>query len=352
LLLNGGLEIPNRKIQKVNVKRALATIALVLVIAGGLAAVLLREDLGRIYNAIISADLKFIFFAVGLYFFEVLFWADRWRVALMAAGHTVSFWRVYVISHSGMFFSNITPISKSGGEPFRAYFLNKTQKVPYSTGFAAILAEGILTIPIFLGLLLAGMMLWVYLQSPPLWVSAAILVTIICLLVAFLPLAYALIKRKATSGGIFKIIRWISKRLGRKTSDEQIMRPIKRFFERTRVVLRDKKKAVTISTIALLLNLVSMMRIWIILFAFGWNASLVAPLLAVTVPLLAGVIPFLPGGLVLVEASMVGVFMACGIPLTIAISATLIERAISYILSTIVGAAAVSYLGIKLWKSK
>jgi len=337
------------------VKRALATVVLVLAIAGGLAAVLLREDLGGIYNAIISADLKLVFLAVGMYFFEVLFWADRWRVALMAAGYTIGFRRLYLIANSGMFFNNITPISKSGGEPFRAYFIKKIQKVPYPTGFATILAEGILSIPVFLGLLLAGMVLWIYLQSPPLWASAAILVTIICLLVAFLPIAYALIKRKAASGGIFKIIKWISKRLGRRTSEKEIMRPIRKFYASTQIVLHDKKKAVTISAIALLLNLMSMMRIWLILFALsppGETVSLAAPLLAVTVPLLAGIIPFLPGGLVLIEASMVGVFVACGIPLTIAISATLIERAISYVLSTVVGAAATSYLGIKVWKNK
>ena len=333
-------------------KKALATVVLVLAIAGGLAAVLLREDLGGIYNAIISADLKLVLLAVGMYFFEVLFWADRWRVALMAAGYTISFPRLYLIANSGMFFNNITPISKSGGEPFRAYFIKKIQKVPYPTGFATILAEGILSIPVFLGLLLAGMALWIYLQFPPLWVDAAILGTIICLLVAFLPIAYALIKRKTASGGIFKIIRWISKRLGRKTSEKEIMRPIRKFYASTQIVLHDKKKAVTISTIALLLNLVSMMRIWLILFALHWNAPLAAPLLAVTVPLLAGIIPFLPGGLVLVEASMFGVFLACGATPEIAFSATLIERAISYVLSTVVGAVATSYLGIKVWKNK
>ena len=322
-------------------------------VAGGLVAVLLREDLDGIYNTIISADLKLVLLAVGLYFFEVFFWADRWRMALMAAGHTIGFWRLYVIAHSGMFFSNITPISKSGGEPFRAYFIKKTQKVPYSTGFATILAEEILSIIPFLGLLLVSIVLLIYLLSPPLWVSAAILGTIICLLVAFVPLTYTMVKRKTASGGIFKVIRWISKRLGRKTSEKRIMRPIKKFYDSTQIVLHDKKKAVTISIIALLLNLVSMVRIWIILFALGWNSSLVAPLLAVTIPTVAGIIPFLPGGLVLVEASMVGVFVACGIPLIpIAISATLLERAISYVLSTIVGAAAVSYLGIKVWKKK
>jgi len=346
-----GVEIPNRKIQKINVKRALATIVLVLALAGGLAAILLREDLGKIYDAIISADLRLVGIAVGLYFFEVLFWADRWRVALMAAGYNLSFRRSYVIAHSGMFFSNITPFSKSFGEPFRAYLIKKIQKVPYSAGFATILAEGILTLPTFFGLLLAGMVFWIRLQSPPLWVSAVILGTISCLLIVFVPLAYALIKRKTASGGIFRVIRWVYRRLGRKTSDKKIMDPIKRFYASTRIVLHDRKKAVIISVIALLLNLVSLMRIWIILFAFGQNVSLAAPLLAITIPLLAGAIPFLPGGLVLVEASMVGVFVACGIPLTIAVSATLVERSISYLLSTIVGAAATSYLGIKMWKT-
>ena len=329
-------------------KRAATIIIFVVVVAGGLAAVLLRENLSKIYDAIASANLWLLLLAVGMYFFEVVLWADRWRVALMAAGHTVGFWRLYLISHSGMFFTNITPISKSGGEPFRAYVIKKTQKVPYSTGFSTILAESILSVPAFFGLLLAGVALWIYSQSPPLWASVAILVMIICLLLAFLLLAYALIKRKVALGGVFRIVRWFSKRLGRKTSDEKIMKPIKKFYASTRIVLHDKRKAMAISVIALLLNLVSVMRIWLILFALGWHAPLAAPLLAVTVPLLAGIIPFLPGGLVLVEASMIGVFMACGIPFTIAISATLIERAISYILSTIVGAAAVSYLGASI----
>jgi uncharacterized protein (TIRG00374 family) len=348
-----GVEIPNRKIQKINVKRALVTIVLVLAVAGGLAAILLREDLDTIYDKLISADLRLVGIAVGLYFFEVLFWAYRWRVALMAAGYNLSFRRSYVIAHSGMFFSNITPFSKSLGEPFRAYLIKKIQKVPYSTGFATIFAEGILTIPTFLGFLLAGMVFLIRLQSPPILVSAVILGTIICLLVAFVPLAYSLVKRKVASGGIFRIMRWISRRLGRKTSDKKIMEPIKRFYASTRIVLHDRKKAVTISIISLLLNLVSMIRIWIILFAFphSVNPPLAAPLLAVTIPLLVGIIPFLPGGLVLVEASMVGVFVACGISWQIAVSATLVERSISYLLSTIVGAGATSYLGIKMWKT-
>ena len=72
-------------------------------------------------------------------------------------------------------------------------------------------------------------------------------------------------------------------------------------------------------------------------------------MLAMTLPSIAGLVPFLPGGLGTVDATMVSVFLLFGVPLEIAISATLIERAISLVLSTLVGACALSYLGIKVW---
>jgi len=74
-------------------------------------------------------------------------------------------------------------------------------------------------------------------------------------------------------------------------------------------------------------------------------------MLASTLPSIAGWVPLLPGGLGLVDATFVSVFTLFGFPLSIAIAATLIERAISYVFSTIVGAGALSYLGIKVWKT-
>jgi len=347
----GGLEISKRKTQKVNVRRALATVALVLVIVGGIAAALFRENLGEIYKAIVFADLKLVFLAVGLYFLEVLFWADRWRMALAAAGYTVGLKSLYLISHGGMFFSNITPISKSGGEPFRAYFIKKTQKIPYPTGFATILAEGLLTIPVVFGVLLAGAVLWLHMQSPPIWLVVAVIGVLVFMLVALPALAYRLIKRKTASKSIFRMIRGVTGLFGRKTDEKKIARSLNRFYASTQMVMRDKRKAAAISAIALSLYLMSIVRIWVILFALGWQAPPAAPLLAATAPLLAGLIPFLPGGLLIIEASMTAVFIACGIPLIIAISATLVERAISYVLSTLAGAVAVSYLGVKIWKA-
>jgi uncharacterized protein (TIRG00374 family) len=71
-------------------------------------------------------------------------------------------------------------------------------------------------------------------------------------------------------------------------------------------------------------------------------------LIAASLPTIAGLIPFLPGGLVIVEGSFISIFALFGVPLNLAMAATLIERGISFVLSTMVGAGVFSYLGVKM----
>jgi uncharacterized membrane protein YbhN (UPF0104 family) len=52
--------------------------------------------------------------------------------------------------------------------------------------------------------------------------------------------------------------------------------------------------------------------------------------------------------LVLVEGSLISVLALLGVPLDVAMAATLIERGITFVLSTIVGAGVFSYLGVKM----
>jgi uncharacterized protein (TIRG00374 family) len=58
-------------------------------------------------------------------------------------------------------------------------------------------------------------------------------------------------------------------------------------------------------------------------------------------------IPLLPGGLVTVDAAYLSIFSLFDIPISVGVSAVLIERAISYVMGTIAGSVALSYLGVK-----
>jgi uncharacterized protein (TIRG00374 family) len=159
-------------------------------------------------------------------------------------------------------------------------------------------------------------------------------------------LGYRFVEKKMGRKLIPKIIKKLTGRKG----ELQIVKSLRRFYKSAGVVLKDRKRAVLISTIAFLLNLMSVCRVWVILLALGVRSSFLVPLLAVTVPVIAGILPLLPGGLVAVEATMTAVFLWCGLPLPLAVSATLIERGISYVLSTLAGALAASYLGLRSWK--
>jgi uncharacterized protein (TIRG00374 family) len=71
-------------------------------------------------------------------------------------------------------------------------------------------------------------------------------------------------------------------------------------------------------------------------------------LISSSFPVIVGLIPFLPGGLVLIEGSFVSVFASFSVPLNLGMAATLIERGISFVLISMVGAGAFSYLGVKM----
>lgn len=312
-------------------------------VIGGLLWALGKENLSEIYHAITSANRVLVLLAAGLYFFEVAFWACRWKIALQAVGHDVGLGSLYLISHAGMFFTNITPTSKTGGEPFRAYFANKHHGIPYSVGFASIMGEGILSIPPYLLLLLVGLAL--RMRTSPLLVTAGVLGATACFFGGLTLLGYKFVEKRMGRKLIPKIIKRLTGR-----GELQIVKSLRRFYKSASVVLKDKRRAILISIIAFLLNLMSVCRVWIILLALGVRSSFVTPLLAVTVPIIAGILPLLPGGLVAVEATMTAVLVWCGLPLPLAVSTTLIERGISYVLSTLAGALAASYLGLRSWK--
>ncbi|MCQ8898663.1 MAG: flippase-like domain-containing protein, partial [Hadesarchaea archaeon] len=98
---------------------------------------------------------------------------------------------------------------------------------------------------------------------------------------------------------------------------------------------------------SLLIWTTDLLRLSLIFLALGYHPSLPMLLLATTLPTLAGLVPFLPGGLVLVEATMISVFTFFGVPFLTALLATLLERAISLVMSTVVGAGVLSYLGLR-----
>ncbi len=333
--------------KKILVSLVILAIALVTIL------VLLRENLAGMALALSRANYVLVAAALGLYLFSVLLWATRWRVSLSALGYQRRVRDLYLVIFSGIFITNITPFTYAGGDPLaRGYVLNKTQKVPYSMGFATIMVELMLDLPIFFSLLIIGLLMSVYATSTSvmLIIIGGWLAAVVVLLSAF---SYILSRRV----GLNRIKGLVTRALRifrRQTKKSAIASSINDFYRGGHAILGRWRIAARVSSFSIILWILSITRLFIIFQALNYPEPVPIPMLmlAVTLPAIVGLLPLLPGGLGTVDATIAGVFLVFIPPeyAAYALSATLIERSITLVFGTAVGASVASYLGVKVWR--
>jgi uncharacterized protein (TIRG00374 family) len=155
-------------------------------------------------------------------------------------------------------------------------------------------------------------------------------------------------KRRIAIKGITGITRRVLGWFGRRRSVRETVTGIEAFYSSTYATMDKWQHVLAIASLTLLIGALDVLRVYIIFLALGYHPTLPMLLIASSLPVIAGMIPFLPGGLVLIEGSFVSVFALFSVPLNLGMAATLIERGISFVLSTMVGAGVFSYLGVKM----
>jgi hypothetical protein len=144
------------------------------------------------------------------------------------------------------------------------------------------------------------------------------------------------------------------KRIRKGTETRRITGGISRFYTDAQTIVSRRTIVVTVILFSVTLWTISVLRLFIIFQALRsiwppfYTPSISMIILAATVPWIVGLLPLLPGGLGTVDAALVSVFLIFGAPFDLALSAALIERAISFVFSTIAGAGALSYLTFKV----
>ena len=79
--------------------------------------------------------------------------------------------------------------------------------------------------------------------------------------------------------------------------------------------------------------------------AFGADVNLIVIGEVFIVSCLVGMIPLLPGGLGAVDGLMILLYSAAGVPASVSAAATVIERLISFWMTTIIGLVLMPYYG-------
>ncbi len=331
--------------------RSFVVLSVVTLVVLAAIVLILRENLSSMLQALYRANIFYIPLAVLAYLGVLLIWSLRWRVTLSSAGYDLSIRSIYVIIFGGIFINNITPFTYAGGDPIaRTYILKKTQNVPYSSGFATILSEYVVDLPLYISFLIFGLL--ISLKQ----MDLAYDIIMVLLWLAFMAgWGFLFVRVFSTAAGTKRIARLaakLSKFARRPVKEAKMERSVKEFFSSTHQIIRTRKVIFYVIVLTGAIWAVVLTRLYVIFQALGYTPTIPMLFFAVTLPALVGMIPALPGGIGTVDAALVSVFLFSGVPLEIAISATLIERAITFVFSTAVGSAAFYYLGLKNFGTK
>ena len=333
---------------KINLRKMALVMVLAIILMAVAGWLLARENFYQTFEAIRSARLPLIAAAIAAYFISVAAWAGRWQTALSFINCRISFLSRYLILWGTIFLNNITPGARVGGDPFgRIYMLRKLENTSYSSGMASLIGEFALTPLVVVSLLMASLFLQFgkgSLQLSLLLMAAWVLAS---LGTVFVPRLF--FKKRIALKGVSNITNRVLGWFGKRNDVQETLEGIEALYSSTYSIIDQWQKVLLIGSWTLVTSGLDIFRFYAIFLALGYHDFTFAALLgASSLPIIVGVIPLLPGGLVLVEGSLISILVLFGVPPEVAIAATVIDRAITFAMSTIVGAVVFSYLGVKM----
>jgi uncharacterized protein (TIRG00374 family) len=332
---------------KIRLRRVVLVVILSIALMALAGWLLSRESFYEMLAVIRNANYLFIGSAVALYFINLAIWTGRWQTALSFIDCRISFSSRYLIICATVFLNNISPGARVGGDPFgRIYMLHKLENTSYSSGMASLIGEFALTPLIVVSFLMGGLLLQFGKGSIQLSLIIMAAWVLAVLGAIFVPRLF--FKKRVAIKGISNVVGRVLGWFGKRNDVQETLDGIEALYSNTYAIIDRWRKLVLIGGWTLLIGVSDIIRLSAIFLALGYRPALSTLLVASSLEIIVGLVPLLPGGLVLVEGSLISILALLGIPLDVAMAATLIERGITFVLSTIVGGGVFSYLGVKM----
>ena len=280
--------------------------------------------------------------AVILYLLSIPLAVLSWNALLKAFRSGVPVIQLIPILMAGVFTNNITPMSRAGGEVVRVYGLRDRFKLPYTVAFLSV-ALSKLTEIIPLGLL--GLMgLSVLLQSKVISWHQIRFVGIIGGVVV--GAAVLVVCKRHYLGGLWTRILNHFLRKEQKHSGSQIT------MAEIKWAIRQKRAFGESLLFSLALWVLAAVRLKVLAYALGIELSFGMASAATVWGIAVGLVAFTPGGIGLVEGGLAASLVLMGVPPSQAFALTVLERTISYLLASALGAVCFFTLGGKQFLAK
>jgi uncharacterized protein (TIRG00374 family) len=332
---------------KINLRKAVIIAAVVIALMAVAGWLLARESFRDMFVALSTANRWLIVAAIAIYFLSVGLWATRWQATLSFIGCRIGFGARYLILCATIFLNNITPGARVGGDPFgRIYMMHKLENISYSSSMASLIGERVLSPLLVVSFLMAGLVLQFGKGSLQLSLILIAVWVIAALGTILIPRLF--FKKRIAAKGVSRITNRVLGWFGKRGKIRETIKGIEAFYSDSYATIDNWKKLLVVGSLTLLGGALDVLRLYTVFLALGYHPTLAMLLVASALPTIVGIIPFLPGGLVIVEGSLISVLAFLGVPLDLAMAATVIERGISFVLSTIVGAVVFSYLGVRM----
>lgn len=323
------------------------TLIMLLVGIGILALMVLLIGPAKIAEAVEMANPWYVALAFIIQFILYGLWTERWSINIQAVGISIRKIHLIPMLLVGMAVNNITPSARGGGEPIRAYILGKYTNSPMETSFATVIADkGLDTFPLFLLAVLTIIYAVLYLKLSFL-VIFSLVISLIVLVIVFIIALYMSINQNIGE----KITRWlirVFKRFSKKDHsklERNALIALTGFQSSIKTLLKNRKVLFYALPLSFFIWFVEIIRLYIVFLAFNTPISLELIAAVFVIATLIGLIPLIPGGVGAVDGMMIVLFSIAGVPPSVSAAATIVERLISFWLTSFLGIAMIPYFG-------
>ena len=302
----------------------------------------------QVIDALKIANLGIIALAVATQIFTYFLYTLRWQILAKLADMDAGITKLLPMVLVGLAVNNITPSGRGGGEPVRAYLLSQSDdNYHFEDSFATVVADRALdTFPfvVLAAITIASMALFFDFD---LWLLVVMVAAVIAIVAVLIILIYMCINPKfgqRVDGWIIGIVR----RFYKKNTEElenQIHNAILGFQDTMKMLMSNKKGLAVTLTLSFVIWIFEIIRVYLVFLAFGSSVDPIVIGEVFIVACLVGMIPLLPGGLGAIDGLMIIFYSAAGIPASVSAAATVIERLISFWMTTIIGMVLMPYYG-------
>ena len=302
---------------------------------------------GRFFHLIGSVNKSLIPLIVLLNVLNSIAFTISWKFLVPVE---IGFYKLFRFYIAGTFISNITPTFGAGGEPVKAILLGEETATSKAGCFASVVSQRLLSMFPFLLIELTG--LWLLLYMPELVIGRLELLALFSSILfgvgTFVLLVYFYTRKDKLSSFVNLTVRLLAPliRLVKRGFDhglyaDAVESSVNSFHIGLKNISGNRKGLAGAMFFSSLGWIFDIMNVYVVFLSLGPGTQINASILIITyvISMASGWLPlFLPGGLGIVDSTMVALFLLNGVPLEIALLATLLYRLASYWFNTVLGA--------------